>query len=145
MTRDSHGYYPAIQLIEYSDEIILTDEEWNDTRFQQMIRAFVDCAILSHDIGSFEKEYDEQNRQLDRMYNVVAVIAQSNHCSIEEAIIKVNGMLTRLESDTLKLFSEYMSDTSVSESQKTFMDRVHYMMGGNHWYSSRLSRYNMMY
>ena len=45
-----------------------------------------ECIIFNNDIVSFEKELLESNKELERMYNVVARTAILDKCSIQDAL-----------------------------------------------------------
>lgn len=141
--RESQAFYCAIQLIEYSDNIPLTDREWDDPHFQELLLWYNDTGILANDIGSFEKEWHEENRILGNMYSVVALIALLEKVSIDAAMQKTVKTLADYERKTMELFEKYTSDGTFTANQKKICERIQYMMGGNYYGSIVLFRYNM--
>src|SRR5437870_1938394 len=93
----SSGVYPSISLIEYAQGISLTDEEWVDPDVQELLLYVVKVIYCHNDIVSFEKEWVDQGKNINRMCNVVAGTVLFDKCTVEEAMIKVAKIYTDLE------------------------------------------------
>ena len=131
-------------LIEYAEGITLTDEQWNDPLLQDFMVMVNHCVIYHNDIMSFEKEYHEQNSQLIRMTNVVAMTAIGDKSSIQEAMDKCGEQYLEVEAKAMEAMKKVL-DSRVADNVKTFVDYAQYVIGGNFSAGYLTPRYNQIY
>ena len=103
-----------------------------------------DCIIYSNDICSFEKEWLENNKKLERMYNVVARTVIIDGCSIENALTKMATEYENLEEKALKAREE-LNKHNLSPNAKILIELVGYQIGGNFYSGLVTDRYNKLY
>ena len=124
--------------------MILTDDEWYDPLFHQLIDLANDCIITNNDIVSFEKEWLAQDKKLERMHNIVARTVILDKCSIEEALQKVTDMFLALENKAMLMMDEVLKRDN-SQNVVTYVDRLRYLLGGHFYQGTILDRYNKLY
>lgn len=93
----------VIQLQEYSDNLRLSKDEWDDQVMQQMLNMATLATVYSNDVLSFQKEYNDQRGELHLMGNVVAATVVEKGLSIEEALDKILKETTDYELRTEQL------------------------------------------
>ena len=136
--------YPTIAILEYSDNFSLTDEEWNDHDFQHFLFMVNQCIIWHNDIISFEKEWLDQNKNLKRMINVVALTSILDNSPIQEAMDKIATEYHQIEAKTMAAKNKVL-ESGISQNAKEFCDRTAYMIGANFYCGYNSARYNTMY
>ena len=131
-------------LIEYADDLSLTEEEWDNPLLQDYLQKSNHVILWHNDIVSFEKEWIEQNKQLERMSNVVAWTAIIEKCTIEKAMEKVCDLYPEIENKAMKAM-ERLLETEISRNMETFIDRVSHTLSGNFCVGYLIDRYNKIY
>ena len=62
-----------IALVAFTDDISLTDEEWNEPLFAEYRDVVLDTIVYDHDLASFVKELKDQNHDINRQLNMMAL------------------------------------------------------------------------
>ena len=144
MRKSSGGAFAFMDVVEYVDNLPLTEEEWNDPDFQHFLQMANRCIITHNDIVSFEKEWLAENKNLKRMINVVALTAILDKCSIDEAMYKIGTGYQEMEAKAMAVMNKVFG-TEISQNVKAFCNCVAHIIGGNFFCGDKSMRYNAMY
>ena len=131
----------VFEFIEYSEGIELTDREWNDPHFQQVLELAGSAYMHSNDLVSFGKEYEQQGLSLERTPNAVAQVVLRDKCSVDEALKRVVHSLEELEKKTRQAIDSLVADPKRSANQKQFCDALQYAIGGYSYSGFEMIRY----
>lgn len=143
---ESGAMQTSLSLIEYAEQIDITDQQWYDDRFQRLMDLCSLCAIYVNDVYSFEKEYLEQNGDMSKMIlNIVGFHVIKYKCSIEEAFERSLDIIRERESEYKTLADSLVNDDSLSDESKKFVECVTAVNGGNYGISIHCNRYNAIY
>ena len=96
----------------------------------------------TNDIYSFKKELRENDYNLDKTFNSVAIISRINKISPSEAAIKVFELIYKYEEEFESIRDIVINGNSFSVDVKAFIKSLEALIGGNAYLSSTLkSRY----
>ena len=131
-----------IILLEYGMEFYLNEDECEkDQEFSEILRSVCYCICAGNDIGSFEKEHKNDNRQPNRSFNIVATIMQIDGCDERTALHKGIRYYENLENKTKNQMYNFLALKRASDNQKEFIKYLVYLISGNYWGSCHLDRY----
>ncbi|XP_054156256.1 uncharacterized protein LOC128954681 [Oppia nitens] len=140
---DSSGNWTLFTLIEYSDDLYVSQSEWSDPRIQRLLYLTHLQVVYVNDVYSFEKELYDQKGQLDLMFaNLVAYYVLHDKCSIREAMDKTIDLVRQLEADFDELAKTVANDPLLSSDTKRFVEGLANYMASNYYLSITLDRYN---
>lgn len=133
-------------LIEYSENIYIPDQVWQDQRIQHLMDLCNLSTVFVNDVYSFEKEYLEQNQDMRKMIvTIVGFHVIKGKCSVEEAIVKSLHIIKNYESQYKELADSLINDEDISADTKKFIECVTAINGGNFALSIHTVRYNRIY
>ena len=101
----------AFQQNEYAYHLHITDDEWADPLMTKYMDYSSILIILPNDIISFEKEEKENNGDIYRLYNCVAVAMHLEKLSVPQAMER-----------TYQIFQDY--EVKTKEIQQQLLDGV---------------------
>ena len=131
-----------MQFIEYADKIFIPEEDWNDPRVERLFDLMSEIFVYVNDFFSFEKEFVQQNGDLSQMFNLVSLISRLHYTPIGMALERLANMIRGLEKLIKYAEDQIINDPECSQVKKTFIQRMNYLIGGNHKVSKVLDRYN---
>lgn len=135
-----------LTLIEYSEQIYIPDQIWQDQRIQRLMELCNLCVSLANDVYSFEKEYVEQKEDMSNMnVNIVGFHVLKYKCSVTEAMKKSFDVVKKYECQYKELADCLIKDQSISSEVKKFVVCVTAVIAGNIDLSTRCNRYNKIY
>ena len=135
------GAYCVFPMIEYADDCHVTDKEYNDPVMQDYLKYGAKLIVLANDLGSFEKEYRQDKRELSKMFNNVAVNMALTGCDENEGLIRTVKLIQHYEQKAKDFKDILLSRPDFSEDSKIFVEGCEILIGGNLQVSLILTRY----
>ena len=136
----SVGGQMALQFIEYSKNIELTDNEWNNRSIQELSRLVSEEMILINDYYTFRKEVDENDGQWLKMKHSFPILMNQG-LSLQEAVNRVNEMIKESDQkiiDTINTLQKSVNSSAIEQ----YLDGVNHFVGGYWRHAVTARRYH---
>ncbi len=96
------GVLHCLQLIDFTANIELTDEEWDHPLLQKLIKIAAKSVLLTNDWFSLRKELMEsENLKLCR--NIIALYMALEKLTLQESIDKLYKFINETDNEILKI------------------------------------------
>jgi len=141
---DTIGVYPVFQLIEYSENIYITEEEWQDPMFLKLIDIGVESLFFVNEIYSFRKELIECSGNFEICRNLIALFVTLDGMSLQGAVDRLMDMIRESEKKIWDLENEYYATHDVSEAMNHYINSFNLVCGGNWITHVGLDRYTSL-
>lgn len=138
----------VIGLIEIAYDLYLTDQEWNDSDFKNILNLTIYQIIYVNDLYSFEKEFKEQNKILTRTPNIIAqkLLNVKNETLFKKSVETIyNNIIIDIkyyERELSNAIQEFLNDNGKTMNQKSYVEKLVYVVSGNYFTSLTNIRYN---
>ena len=133
----------AFQQNEYAYDLHITDEEWADPLMTKYMVYSSILIILPNDIISFEKEEKENNGDIYRLYNCVAVAMHLENLSVPQAMERTHQIFQDNEVKTKEIQQQLLDRPDNSEDFKKMINCIDFVVGGSFAAHFLMSRYTV--
>ncbi|KAL7818357.1 terpenoid synthase [Trichoderma gracile] len=135
--RETIGVILAIRLVEYAENIKLSQAQMNHPALQLCTRTIVDLVILSNDILSYKKEVE-----LNDAGNNLVTILKAQNLSDQEAMDKIGRMLDACYESWYNALDELpVWGAGIDQEVRRYLDACRNVGLGNLHWSFRSGRY----
>jgi hypothetical protein len=141
--RPSSGARPVFHFIEFSYNIDLPEDVWQDNIIEEFQFIAVDIIAIHNDALSYRKEVrDWRSGAGKHMYNIVQVIQDSNGLSLQEAFDEV-GVMVNERLQQLAVLEKGLGDRENEhvDQIRRYFQGVKQVIKGCLWWSFHTKRY----
>ena len=129
----------VFQIVEFADQLFVPAYIWDDPRMQKILDLASVHITNINDIFSFEKEFNE-TKDLNKTFNMVALISVTKGIHIEEAMKTVAKMNLEVEKEIQELEDQLINEHDCLPITKTFIERINLCLGGSYQCNSFINR-----
>ena len=133
---------PTVQAFEFADQLVISEVVWDHPLIKRLIHLAQINLLMVDDFFSFEKELKE-TKNMAEMFNTVAVISLTNGLPIDKSFVETTKLIAENEELIHELEDQILSQVEPKAEAETLIERINYMIGGNHQAHTILDRYNM--
>ena len=126
-------------LIEYTNDISMTDSEYNTPAIKKLISIVGAHTLYVNDLFSAAKEY---NGNMDNFNNIVGVLVRSKKLTVQNAVDEICSRIEQCEVNFIETKDKWLADTiPISDTARNFIDKLELFMAGHIYWSRRSKRY----
>ncbi len=119
-------------MIEFSENIQITNEEWDDELFQEILLIGTLIIIYTNDLLSFRKELIECNGDFKNCRNLLSSFCSIENLSLQESSERLVKMIVDGEEHFKNLHKKiYERNPPISKNLRLFVRKSGYLVGGN--------------
>lgn len=126
-------------LVEYANNISLTDEEYHHPVIQQLITTAIKHSIYFNDLISSLKEYKGKLADLD---SLIGILMRSKEWSVQQAVDELCLQIETAEITFIEIRDNwYAGSEIISDNSRNFIRGIQDLMAGHMYWSRRAKRY----